>query len=311
MNKKVAIISVIGIMILIGAIVVTQLLNNKNEKVGDLTIKHDLGETQVNINPKRVVVFDYGVLDVLDVFGVEVVGLPKASLPTPLQKYNEKTYADAGSLKEPDFEAIFEMKPDLIIISGRQSDLYDQFTEIAPTIFLGIDNANYLSSLKKNVETLGLIFEKEQEAEEKLANIDEAILRVTSKTALSQDKALITLVTGGAISAYGEGSRFGIIHDVLGVEAVDKDLKVSTHGQSVTFEYISSKNPGILFVVDRDAVVEGNSGAEQVLNNDLVKTTNAYKNNKIIYLNPEDWYIAVGGLNSTLRMIQEIEAVFN
>ncbi|GJM75014.1 hypothetical protein HMSSN036_72300 [Paenibacillus macerans] len=57
------------------------------------------------------------------------------------------------------------------------------------------------------------------------------------------------------MSAYGPGSRFGLIHDVFGVPAVDDTIEASTHGQSISFEYVAEKNPDYLFVVDRDAVV--------------------------------------------------------
>ena len=46
-------------------------------------------------------------------------------------------------------EKIFELNPDLIIISGRQADYYEELSKIAPTINLSIDNKNYLESFEK------------------------------------------------------------------------------------------------------------------------------------------------------------------
>ena len=57
-------------------------------------------------NPEKVVVFDFGMLDTLDELGVEVAGLPQANVPAYLSKYEDAKYANVGSLKEPDFEAI-------------------------------------------------------------------------------------------------------------------------------------------------------------------------------------------------------------
>ncbi len=45
----------------------------------------------------------------------------------------------------------------------------------------------------------------------------------------------------------------------------------------------------------------------KILENDLIKTTKAYKNNKIISLNPELWYISSGGIVSTTEMLKEIK----
>lgn len=43
------------------------------------------------------------------------------------------------------------------------------------------------------------------------------------------------------ISAFGPQSRFGIIHDVLGINAVDENIKVGTHGKSINSEFILEK----------------------------------------------------------------------
>lgn len=208
---------------------------------------------------------------------------------------------------EPDFEKISEIAPDLIIISGRQADSYEKFAEIAPTVYMGIDTKNYMDSFTNNMKTLGKIFGKEKEVEKELARMNEQIEAVKAKTEKANGKALIVLTTGGKVSAYGPGSRFGIIHDVLGIQPVDANIKVSPHGQSISFEYIAEKNPDYLFVVDRDAVVEGKPSAKQTIENELVKKTNAYKNNRIIYLNPNYWYLSGGGLISVTEMINEVE----
>ena len=85
----------------------------------EITITHKLGEVTFNKNPEKVVVFDFGTLDTLDKLGVEVAGLPKENIPQYLSKYEDEKYENTGSLKEPDFEKIHEIGPDLIIISGR------------------------------------------------------------------------------------------------------------------------------------------------------------------------------------------------
>ncbi|MBF0707463.1 siderophore ABC transporter substrate-binding protein [Alkalihalobacillus hwajinpoensis] len=274
----------------------------------EVTVKHDLGETTVQKNPENVVVFDFGTLDTLDKLGVEVAGVPQANIPSYLSKYEADTYENAGGLKEPDFEQIAEMNPGLIIISGRQSDAYEELSKIAPTIYMGVDTTDYIPSFKKNVTTLGEIFGKEAEAEEELAKIDEEISSVQDLTSSLDEKGLITLVTGGKVSAYGAGSRFGLIHDVLGLPEADANLEASTHGQSISFEYIAEKNPGYLFVVDRDAVVDGGeTSAKEVIENELVKNTDAYKNDHIVYLDPNYWYLSGGGLESVTEMVSEIK----
>lgn len=283
--------------------------SNEASESTTLTIKHELGETPVKKNPEKVVVFDYGALDTLDKLGIEVAGVAKQSLPEYLSKYGDDKYENIGGLKEPDFEKINEMKPDLIIISGRQSDMYEDLSEIAPTIHLGVDATRYMESFKENVGKIAEIFGKEDAVDAEIKAVEEKIADINEKATASDKKALILLANEGKVSAYGPGSRFGIIHDVFGFKAADEGIEASTHGQSITFEYILETNPDILFVIDRSAAVGGEVGAKDTIENELVQKTNAYKDGKIIYLDPEYWYLSGGGLESVAEMVDEVEPV--
>ncbi|EKN66214.1 siderophore ABC transporter substrate-binding protein [Schinkia azotoformans] len=284
--------------------------NNATEPgATELTIKHKLGETPVTKNPEKVVVFDFGVLDTLDKLGVEIAAVPQGgTIPIYLSKYEDSKYVNAGGLKEPDFETIAGLNPDLIIISDRQADLYEEFNKIAPTIHMGVDYTRYMDSYKENSITLGQIFNKEAEVEAELVKVDEAIKSLHEKATASGQNALIVLANAGNLSAYGPGSRFGLVHDVFGLKAVDENIEVSTHGQNISFEYIMEKDPDYLFVVDRDAVVGGDASAKQTIENELIKNTKAYKNGNIVYLDPNYWYLSGGGLVSVAGMVKAIEA---
>lgn len=275
----------------------------------EIVVTHQLGETKVSVNPKKVAVFDMGILDTLDLLGIEVAGVPKEGLPEYLSKYKDDKYANIGTVKEPDLEALSALDPDLIIISGRLVDFYDQLNELAPTIYLAVDTANYMSSFKQNMEDIGRIFQKEDEVAARLQEIDALVATVKGKVEKADGKALVILSNDKAISAYGTGSRFGLIHDVLGFVPVDESIQVTTHGVSISFEYIKEKNPDHLFVIDRASVVSGGGqAAKATVENDLVKATNAYKNGKIIYLDANYWYLSGGGLVSVREMIQQVAA---
>lgn len=284
-------------------------------ETSEVKITHKLGDITVKKNPEKVIVFDFGSLDTLDKLGVEVTALPKASIPSYLSKYEDAKYEDIGNLFEPDFEKINSLSPDLIIISGRQQEIYEELSKIAPTLYVAVDNANYLASFTENVKTLGEIFEKDAEVDTELAAINTAIEDLKAKTAADGKKALVILANEGKISAYGSGSRFGILHDVFGFAQADEKIEVSTHGQSVSYEYVAEKNPDYLFVVDRSAVVKSENGeaspAKDAVENDLVKNTHAFKNGKIVYLDPNYWYLSGGGLVSVSEMVKEAQSVLD
>lgn len=272
----------------------------------NLVITHELGETLVNRNPKKVIVFDFGALDTLDTLGIDVVGIPKGNIPSYLEKYSTDDYENVGSLKEPDFEKIAEIDPDLIIISARQSTLYDQLSELGPTVYIGIDTTNYMESFKENLGMIAQIFEKESEIEEELGRIEDSIATLQEKVSTKEKSALIVLANDNKISAYGPNSRFGLIHDVFGILPVDQNIEASTHGQNISFEYVLEKDPDLLYVIDRSAAVGGESSAKIIVENKSIVNTKAYQNDQIYYLDPDYWYLSGGGLVSVSEMVKEI-----
>lgn len=309
MKNKSMIIGIILVLLIAAGITIPKFVGGNSEPVSEtITITHELGETPVTTNPQKVVVFDYGILDALDSLGVNVTGVVQSGLPDYLTKYAGEEYSSIGTLKEPDMEAIFALTPDLIIISGRQADYYEELNKIAPTIHLGIDNADYLGSFKSNMDILGQIFGKEKEVSSKVEEIEKAIAELNAKVTEKNINGLITLANDGAFSVYGQESRFGIIHKEFGVTPVDTTIDSGTHGQKATFEYVAEKNPQYLFVVDRAAVTGGNTSAKELFDNELVARTDAYKNDNIVYLDPTIWYTSVGGFTSTLRMVEEVDA---
>ncbi len=279
---------------------------DNNDQSDEVVVEHELGKTTVEKNPEKVVVFDFGSLDTLDKLGIDVSAVPQQNIPSYLEKYESDDYENVGGLKEPDFEKLAEINPDLIIISGRQADLYDQLSELAPTIYLGVDTSDYMASFEKNVGIIGEIFNKEKEVQAELDAIKDKILETAKKAEDENKSGLIILANDDKISAYGPGSRFGLIHDVLGVTAIDENIETSTHGMNVSFEYVTEKDPDLLYVIDRGAVVEGESSAEVIVENKLMEKTKAYQNDNIIYLDPEYWYLSGGGLESVTKMIDEI-----
>lgn len=273
-----------------------------------VVISHELGETKVSKNPEKVLVFDFGMLDTLKYLDIEVVGVPQQNIPEYLSEYQDPKYENIGSLKEPDFEKIANIDPDLIIISGRQADQYDELKKLGPVIHLGLDYENYYESFKENVKVIGQIFSKEAEIDEALENIDQEINQLIEKAENLDQKALIILANEDKISAYGKNSRFGIIHDLFGIPAVDDHIDASTHGMNVSFEYVLEMDPDLLYVIDRSAAIGDEPAAKNIVENTLMKSTKAMKNDDIYYLNPDVWYLSGGGILSVQEMIKEINA---
>lgn len=281
---------------------------NKEETTGEtVLIAHKLDSTAVKLNPERVVALDYASLENLDALGIKVIGTPKSNLPAHLQKFaKDSGVTDLGAVLEIDFEKLAALKPDVIFISSRMQKNYDELKKIAPTVFMDIDYKDFIGSFSQNLGYFGTIFGKEKEVEAQLAAIEEKVKAAHDKLSVLEGKGLVTMYNEGKISAYGKGSRFGFIHETLGLKEAVVNLEAARHGQSISNEFIQKTNPDYLFIVDRGAVVNKKQADKGEIENALVKQTSAYKNGKIIYLDPEVWYISGGGVASVNAMIDEV-----
>lgn len=275
-----------------------------------VSVEHAQGTTEVPVSPEDVITFDLGVLDSMEAIGEDVRGLPQGgSLPEQFAEYRSDEYVNAGAMKEPDLEAVAEAAPDLIIISGRTAEYYDELSEIAPTVDLSIDETDPLASFTEQSESLGAIFGKEAEVEEKLAAIDEQIAE-TQEQAAGAGTAMFLLTNAGEINAYGPASRFGnVVFDLLGLESATDVQAEGRHGEAVSFEAIAAADPDRLYVLDRDTAIgqSGGEAAQQVLDNDLVNGTGAARQDRITYLDSARWYVVGFGLNNFPSMITEVQ----
>lgn len=312
MNKKVAgIISIVLIAIIgVFSIGMKNEKNNgsNNEATTTVSVTDANGEkVELIKKPEKIVVFDYGVADILKNFGVDIVGLPKSgTLPEILSVYADDKYANVGDLKEPDFEAIEALNPDLIIIGSRQADQIDSFKEIAPTVYLATNGENYMDSFSTVVTDLGNLFDKQEEAKKALSEIETKVADLKKTVSEKGLSASVVMANEGGVSLFSQASRYGIIYSDLGFKQLDKNIEESTHGQQITFEYFLENNSDYVFVVDRGSVTGKGESAQTLFDNEIMNKTDVAKNDNVVHLNSVVWYTMTGGIESTNIMIEEI-----
>lgn len=288
----------------------TKAIANTNQ----IEIQHNAGITKIAENPKTSVVYDLALLDIMSSLGIKATGVPTSVIWPDFLKYyeNEKKHPQVGTLFEPDYEAVFGLKPDLIMVAGRSAPKYKNLNKIAPTIDLTVNNNDLINSVKNNTLILANIYNKQDIAQAEIKQLDQALAKIQAKTK-DAGNALLILTVGGKISAYGPGSRFGIIHDNFGFQPAAPDLEITNHGQAISFEFIHKTDPDWLFVIDRDAALgTGNNAAQSLLDNELIHKTKAWQKNQIVYLDSINWYIlGSSGLNSLNANINEIITVLD
>lgn len=261
-------------------------------------------------NPLRVITFDFGTLDTLDELGLKesVIGLPKKSLPNYLKQYQSETYTDVGGMKTPDLAVIRQLKPDLIVITGRQGKSAADLAKIAPVLKLDVEAAHFMPSIRSNLNTLGNIFTKRTYSDDQIENtltaLDAKISKIHAVAKASPKKALIIMHNDGKLSALKQGTYATLIYDVLGLKKADQTENNAR--EAVNAAYLTRVNPDYIFVIDRSAAIGQDKMSSNLLESAGVENTLAYQNKQIVYLTPELWYLSGGGLQSIPLQLDEI-----
>ena len=273
----------------------------------------ELVDVEVPFDPQRIAILDLASLDILDELGVgdRVVGTASTSLDY-LQSYvTNDSIVNLGNIKEADMEAVMACEPDIIFIGGRLSKSYDALCEIAPVVFLSTDaEKGVVESTRENAMTIASIFGLEDQVESLMADFDS---RIDALKAFAEGKtAIVGMTTSGSFNVLGNDGRCSIIGKEIGFEniGVDANIDTSTHGNEASFEFIVEKNPDYIFAMDRDAAIgtDGAPMAQEILENELVESTDAYKNGHVVYLaHPNVWYTAEGGIQALSEMLSDLE----
>lgn len=275
----------------------------------EVTVTTALGEVAVPANPETIAVLDIGAIDTLTALGVSIEGVPAPIYLSRLQPVADAA-TPVGDLFEPDYEALANLAPGLIIAGGRSAEAVPTLAEVAPTIDMTIWGDGHIDQVKARTAAYGAIFGLEAEAEALNAALDAAVAETAAAVA-GQGDALIVLTSGGAVSAYGAGSRFGWIHQALALPEAVAGVDEQTHGEAISFEFIAEANPDWLIVIDRGAAIgEEGEAAAATLDNPLVAGTTAWTAGHVIYVDAADIYISGGGHGAMMNVLDQIATGF-
>lgn len=262
-----------------------------------ISVVHAKGSTQVTKTPQRVVVYDLASLDAMQALGIPVTGgVAKAQYPQYMAGYSAATYKVAGSLFEPDYGALSEIRPDLIIVAGRSAAKYDVLSKIAPTVDFSVNSKNMLNDMERNLTQLGLLFGKQVQSQALASKIrsEVAELRQLSSQAAP---GLLLMAVNERIMPNAPGSRFGFLFDVLGVKSAITAQDIPPRGTAYTFEDVAKLNPAWIYVIDRNTGTGSAAGggaiipSQQVFDNALIKGTTAGQKGQVVFLDPKGWYL--------------------
>jgi iron complex transport system substrate-binding protein len=210
-------------------------------------VKHAMGETQVPVNPQRVVVLDLDKLDTMFSLGMKPVGTAQAGQNTKIPTYLGPGFADVkavGTTQEPDLDAIRALQPDLILGSKfRQEKFYNELSTIAPTVFTELVGITWKDNFLLDADALG----KKTEAQ---ALLDSYKQRTASLKRTSQKVSIVRFMPD-EIRVYGPESFSGIVLGDAGVPRTDRQMladKKDKRFDKVSPERIQEVDGDVIFV---------------------------------------------------------------
>ena len=271
----------------------------------EITDKH--GVVSVPVNPKNVVALDNRTFETLSDWGIELAAVPKGVMPADSPYVADENVQDIGDHGEPKLEIIAAVEPELVIVGQRFVKYYDEIKTLVPNaavIDLNFDvskdaaapGENLINGFTDTTLALGQIFEKEAEAQQLVADLNQAI-EDAKATYDGEATVMSVVVSGGEIgfSAPRSGRVWGPLYEIFGwAPALVIDNSSSDHkGDDVSVEAIAQSNPDWLFVLDRDAAVSSTTDStpawDVIENSPALQNTTAVASGQVVYA-PADTY---------------------
>ncbi|PHS68530.1 MAG: ABC transporter substrate-binding protein [Methylophaga sp.] len=201
-----------------------------------------------------------------------------------------------GGFINPNFEAILSLQPDLVILLSQHQKVIQQLSQLnIPT--LAVDNST-LKGITESIKTIGQATDQTKQSAQLLANIDQKINYIQSKTAhLSKPSVLISMghSLGGeqlnTVYIAGQNDFYNDLISLAGGQNVYQQTQIKVPSLSV--EGILQLNPDIILDIFPEAD-DHHADLSQVLKQwQKLKFVNAVKHDHIYFI--EQNYATIPG----------------
>ena len=277
-------------------------------------------ELEVPYDPQRIAILDMPALDIVDALGLgeRIVGSADVSIEY-LKEYDPDTSGgtirNLGTVKNADLEMIAASEPEIIFIGGRLASVYQDLEAIAPVVYLAVDYEKGIAeSTRQNAETIASIFGREAAVEALFSDFQP---RMDALNAVMKGKnVLLGMYNSNALGLMDTESQLNLIAKELGANNLSEmvgESEKATHGEEASWETILSLNPEYMFILDRSTATgtaeEGTLGVREVVENDLIRELDVYKNGNIVYFieHANVWYTSTGGVQALDTMLSDLE----
>jgi iron complex transport system substrate-binding protein len=290
--------STITALIVIGCgVSTTPNISSNSDNITSQTriVKHAMGETKVPLNPKRVVVI--GGLDNALALGIKPIAATTLGDNNYLNylELKAKEVQKVGVNGSPNLEKILYLKPDLILGLNWDADIYQQLSQIAPTVLADGDKS-WKEWLTKFAQALG----KTETAEQLLQDYDQRIntLRQQLGNRLTETQVSLVNFWNNYTRIYMNDSFAGSIIKEIGLPRPSYQDKDKNH-ENISLELIPQLDGDVIFLI-----LGGHdpSRLKQFTNHPLWSRLEAVREDKVHEVKSDTWISSWGmiGANSVL-----------
>ncbi|MGD7007300.1 ABC transporter substrate-binding protein [Metabacillus sp. 84] len=261
--------------------------NSQGDQSGK-AVEHELGTTTVPENPKSVVTLELGITETVAALGISPAGVADDERPERIAASTMEViegYKSVGARSEPSLEIIRTLKPDLIIAdSDRHKAIYKELSEIAPTIGVVNDTADYPEVLAAT-ETIGSALDREEETKQLIADHKTDVSELKKSVPEGQGTILQAQYTSSNLFETPTSSYFmPSFMNEAGLEYALEDKKETS--QDLTIEQMLKINPDTLLLTKN---ADDPSVVEQLKGDALWNQLKAVQNDRVFELDHNDW----------------------
>lgn len=261
--------------------------NNSENKT--MVVESLKGNVEIPANPERIVDIS-GSSEELLILGYTPVGTANIDSynTTEVASYVKDQLGSSkvvghSMMETMDMEAILACNPDLIIMSERQSQIYDQLKEIAPTVMI----KDYGNDWRDRLTDVAKMFNKEDIATKWLEDYDETAKKLGEEVAANngEESYLPVLASSGQFMVFSDAGIGTIINEDMSL-ARPENLPVQ---DGITLPMLSIEG---LAEIDADHIVLIATDAEkaELEDNSVWQNIRAVKDGNVTILNASPYF---------------------
>ncbi|MDF2521212.1 MAG: lipoprotein [Clostridia bacterium] len=280
---------------------------NANENVPTRVIEHAMGKTEIKGEPKRIVILTNEGTEALLELGVKPVGAVKSWTGDPWYSHIEKDMEgveNLGDESQVNIEAIAALSPDLIIGNKmRHEKIYDQLSQIAPTVYSNTLRGEWKENFAFYAEVLG----KEEEGKEVIKKFDDRAAEIASLAGdkLKTEVSIVRFMPGKTRIYLGD-TFSGIILKQIGF-ARPESQQSEEFTIEIGKERLKEADGQVMFYFTYETGNgEGSAREKEWLEDPMFKSLEVVKNNKVYRVDDAIWNTA-GGVRAANLMLDDIE----